>query len=190
MNLDETTQLVTTAGMLYPAWWSKLDKLAQAATFAAWTSMLEDMPLDVGLAALKRHAATNKWPPSVAEIRAIATEAVVGRRRSGLDAWGDVRKAIGRWGLPGIDGKGTAPQFADELVARVVASMHWPSICNSTNEVADRAHFAKAYDALAVGAAEDATVHSLPGVARPKLPDGSPAALVGDLARRLTGGVS
>ena len=185
MNLDDATMLVTTAGVLYPSWWLKLDRRTQDATFAAWASMLEDIELAPALAALKRHAATNKWPPSVAEIRAIVAEATVGRRRSGVDAWGDVKAAISR------DGRYRTPRFADPLAARAVEAIGWVAICDSEDEMVERAHFARAYDALAVGAAEDATVATLPGVSRPALPGASPAAaLVGDVARRLTGGAS
>lgn len=182
MNLAEATQLVTTAGVLYPAAWSKFDAPTQRATFAAWASMLEDVPLLAALSALKRHAATNKWFPSVAEIRAVVAESTHGRRRSGIDAWGDVRAAVGR------DGRNRTPKFSDPLVARVVASIGWVSICDSEDEMVERAHFAKAYDALALGAAEDRAVADLPGVARPALPtgsDSSPAALYGYTPRRL-----
>lgn len=181
MNLDDATVLVTTAGVLYPAWWIKLDRRTQEATFAAWASMLEDIDIGPALAALKRHAATNKWPPSVAEIRAIVAESIHGRRRSGLDAWGDVKAAISR------DGRYRSPTFADPLVARAVEAIGWHAICDSEDEMVERAHFAKAYDALAIGAAEDATVATLPGVARPALP-GPIGALVGDVAKRLSGG--
>jgi hypothetical protein len=62
------------------------------------------------------------------------------------------------------------------------------SICASEDEMVTRAHFARAYDALALGAAEDRAVADLPGVARPALPtgaDSSPAALYGYTPRIL-----
>lgn len=178
MNLDEATQLVVTAGALFPSWWLKLDKRTQEVTFAAWASMLEDIAPADGMAALKRHAATNKWPPTVAEIRSIVAESQHGRRRSGIDAWGDVRAAVSR------DGRYRTPTFADPIVARVVESLGWVEICDSEDETVTRAHFAKAYDTIAVGAAEDRSVASLPGAARPALGGATHSAgdLVGDFA--------
>ncbi len=196
MNLDDATQLVTTAGILYPAWWLKLDRRTQEATFAAWSSMLEDVPLAAGLAALKRHAATNKWPPSVAEIRAIVAESTHGRRRAGADAWGDVaemrRPTLAHRGY-GVDDPPPFEAFADPLVAHCVARLGWRELGNApADDITARSQFQRLYDSLAASAAEDRAVASLPGVARPALPGGaSPAsALVGDLARRLTGGAS
>lgn len=180
MNLDEATQLVTTAGVLYPAWWLKLDKRTQEATFAAWASMLEDVEPRAGLAALKRHAATNKWPPSIAEIRAIVAESQHGRARTGAQAWEDVRRAIGSVG------RNRAPTFTDPVTALVVNGLGWVELCNSENATADRARFIDAYEQHARRAAEDRSVASLPGVARPALPDAAPvSSLVGDVAAKL-----
>ena len=51
------------------------------------------------------------------------------------------------------------------------------------DEMVERAHFAKAYDALAIGAAEDRTVATLPGVARPALPGSNRSRLMPGVER-------
>lgn len=150
----------------------------RGATMDLWAAVLGDLDYAATKAALLRHIATSQFFPTVAEIRAIVAESTHGRRRAGLDAWGDVKAAISR------DGRYRTPTFADPIVARVVEAIGWLAICDSEDEMVTRAHFGRAYDALAEGAAEDRAVASLPGVARPALPGGA-ASLVGDVADRL-----
>lgn len=151
----------------------------RGATMDLWAIVFADLDYEATNAALLRHIATSEFFPTPAELRRIVAESLNGRRRSGIDVWGDVLREVGRTGRYG------SPQFADPIVARVVASIGWRAICDSEDEMVERAHFAKAYDALAIGAAEDATVATLPGVARPALPGSE---LVASVAKRLTGG--
>ncbi len=130
----------------------------------AWFKLLGDLTPAELLAALTRHLATSHWLPAVADLRAIASAAVVGRARAGEDAWGDVLEQVG------ATGRYRSPRFADPITARCVARLGWEELCASENAVADRARFAKLYDTLAREAAEDAAVAGLPGVARPALP--------------------
>lgn len=154
----------------------------RGATMDLWGAVLGDLDYSDANAALLRHIATSEFFPTVAELRRIVAASQHGRRRPGIDAWGDVKAAISR------DGRYRTPRFDDPLVARVVESIGWVTICDSEDEMVERAHFARAYDALAVGAAEDHTVATLPGVARPALPGAGAAALVGQVAKRLAGG--
>lgn len=182
MTPHEAQKLATVALGAYPTPASFLDRTAIAGMFSAWAMVLEDLAYEDASAALKRYMATEPDKlPSPGHLRKIASEATVGRRRPGLDAWRDVKRAIGSVG------RYRQPTFADPLVARCVEAIGWAAICDSSDEMVERAHFARAYDALAAGAAEDATVATLPGVARPALAGGTPA-LVGDLAKRLGAG--
>ena len=182
MTPAQTAKLVTVALAAYPTPASFLGPDAVEDMTSAWHMVLVDLEYADAQAALARYMATvTDKIPSPGHIRQIVSESKIGRRRSGLDAWGDVKRAIS------ADGRYRTPRFADPLVARAVDAIGWAAICDSEDEMVERAHFARAYDALAVSAAEDATVATLPGVARPALP-GSPVAFVGDLTRRLTGG--
>lgn len=148
----------------------KLDPGAIDAMSLAWYRLLCDLTPGQLNAALARHLAVSPWLPTVAELRAIASAAVVGRRRAGEDAWGDVRQQIG------ATGRYRTPRFGDPLTARCVERLGWVALCDSENATADRARFARLYDQLAAEDAEDAAVCGLPGVARPALPaarDGS-----------------
>lgn len=183
MTPAETAKLYTTALVAYPSQAAKLDKGTQAAAIRLWSELLADLDYADAYAALKRHiAAGSEWMPSIAELRRIASEARHGRARTGLDAWGDVKREVGR------TGRYRQPAFADPLVARCVEAIGWVAICDSEDEMVERAHFVRAYDAMASRSAEDRSVASLPGVARPALPANDAAALYGYTPRRLGAG--
>ena len=161
MNLEEARQAVAVALAACPAQAVRLDAEAARSMAGVWAMMLEDLHGSDVAAALKRHIATSKWLPSVAELRAICAEAEHGRARAGGDAWGDVLAAVARFGAY------RTPEFSDPLVARCVERFGWRELCGSENQVADRARFVELYDKLAKEQAEDAVVGALPGVSRP-----------------------
>lgn len=190
MTPHEAKNLAVLALAACPSAASFLDKEALLAMYTIWSDVLEDIDHADGRAALKRYLAlpANAGKiPAPANLRSIVDEAHHGRRRSGMDAMGDVIAAIRRVGVH------RTPTFDDPIVARVVEQMGWANWCNSENIVADRAHGAKIYDTLAIGFVEDRSVASLPGVAMPALParDSQHAgSLVGDVMKRLTDGAS
>lgn len=112
-------------------------------TCKIYESMLKDLDRDSAARAVSRLLATSKFLPAIAEIRAEATTVEHGHRRLGGEAWGDVGLAVRRFG------RYEHPVFDDQIVAECVRQMGWLSLCNSTNEVADRARFIELYDGLA-----------------------------------------
>jgi hypothetical protein len=113
------------------------------ATADLYELMLADLDIGLASAALQRLIYTSKFLPSVAEIRAAAADVALGPQRSGLDAWGDVLKAIRFVGSYGV------PTFEDPLVGRCVTTLGWRSLCLSdTPEGVDRARFAELYERL------------------------------------------
>lgn len=114
---------------------------------AVYTRMLLDLDYETASAAIARLVATSKFPPSIAEIREATLTLNVGEQRPGGEAWGEVLKAIGRYGymrMPGADF-----QFDDPVVAECVAALKWRELCDSENQEADRARFIDLYDKLA-----------------------------------------
>ena len=186
MTETEAAQAVAIALAACPQHAARLDRAAVADMVKAWTMLLEDVSAAEVAAALKRYLATSKWLPAASEIRTIVAESRHGRRRPGADAWGDVLKAVGRYGM------NRSPAFDDPLVAHCVARLGWRELCLSENATADRARFIELYDQQARAAAEDAVVGALPGAATPALPGGAapPASqLVGRTAKALIGKV-
>jgi hypothetical protein len=126
-------------------------------TAGVYETMLLDLPFAACQQAVARLICTSKWLPTVAEIRAAATDVERGPVRSGGEAYGDVLAEIRRTGSYGL------PSFVDPLVAECVRLMGWRGLCLGTNEAADRARFVELYDALARrGRADEVVGHALP----------------------------
>lgn len=166
MKASEASKCITLALAALPQQSAKLDDKAVEQTARSWAWLMPDLDANIVGAAVKRHLATSDWLPTPAQIRRIVHEAKCGRVRAGGDAWGDVLKAVSRFGI------NRTPEFDDPITAAAVKRFGWRALCLSENQIADRARFIELYDTLAGAAAEDESVAELPGVARPRLPDG------------------
>ncbi len=182
MNETEAQHAIALALAACPQHALKLGRDDVKAMARTWAMLLEDLSSVEVTAALKRYLATNKWLPAPSDLRAIAAEAKAGRQRPGGEAWGDVLKAIGRFGQYRV------PEFSDPLVARAVRAFGWRELCQSENQTADRARFVELYAQIAKAAAEDESVSSLPGVSRPALRSGEPKP-IGELLSGASGAV-
>lgn len=111
------------------------------ATFATYTRLLVDLDFGDAMGAIDRHILTNKWMPSVSEIRAECTRAVSTLPEPEI-AWGEVRKKIGSHGRNLRDDKPL--NFSPEIRAAVDV-IGWQTICNDENIMSTRARFIDAY---------------------------------------------
>lgn len=186
----QAQKLVVVLVTHFPAFMAKLTREQQEATQAGYRRFLLDLDYDLANAAIERAIATSKFFPTIAEIRAAALATAVGPKRAGGEAWEDVRKAIGRWGMnrtPGVEF-----QFADPLVARCVQALGWGALCMSENATADRARFIELYDEVTTTERTEVIVRTLPGQSayKPALPSGTTgiAVNVQALLERVTGG--
>lgn len=143
MTPADTAELVAMLSAAYPN--SKIPE----ATCRVYESMLADLDRESAHRAVSRLMATSKWLPTIAEIRSAAVDLRLGAQRLGGEAWGDVSAAVRRFG------RGQSPTFDDPIVAECVRQMGWLSICNSTNDAADRARFIEMYNGLAARARLD-----------------------------------
>ena len=116
-------------------------------TAFAYERMLADLPYPVVNAAIERLLATSKFMPTVAEIRATCLALSHGEQRAAGEAWGDVLKALRRYGVYRTPGRDF--EFEDPVVAECVRALRWDEICNSEFIQADRARFIALYDQLA-----------------------------------------
>lgn len=133
-------------------------------TSEIYERMLSDLDYAVANAAVERLLATRERMPSIAEIRKACLDLSIGETRAGGEAWGDVVKAIGRYGVYRQPGKEF--HFQDPVAARCVAALGWGNLCNSESQIADRARFIELYDKLAVTARREANVSELPAAKR------------------------
>ena len=109
-----------------------------------WYEQLEDLPYKLAAATLKKWVATNKWSPSIADIREQAlsiTES--GTTRDWGEAWSCVLTAIAHYGAYQED---KALEILDETTRQVVKRMGFKNICYSENIAADRANFRNIYE--------------------------------------------
>jgi hypothetical protein len=153
-------------------------------TVRVYEAMLLDMDREVAHRAICRLISTSKWLPTIAEIRTAAADLVHGATRLGGEAWGDVGEAVRRVGRYQV------PTFDDPIVANCVKQMGWLDICNSTNDVADRARFIELYNGLAARARLDVVAGdalALPTRKPQEVTQRRPMELVRDIATNLGG---
>ena len=92
MRYSDVVKMFAVIASAYPS--EKAFSEAREETVELWADMLSDIPGDAILASLKAHIATNRFPPTIAEIREwgykLKQEAVMTEQ----EAWALVRKAI------------------------------------------------------------------------------------------------
>lgn len=160
MTEAQVRDLIVKMTAALPRDWSFLTKEQQGATEAIYVRMLTDLPWFAARAAVESLLSTAKNMPTIAEVRAATLNAMHGNVRAGGDGWGDVRKAISRYGM------NRSPEFIDPVVERVVRALGWRELCQSENDVSDRARFIELYDRFARDQRHEANVSQLPAAQR------------------------
>lgn len=111
-----------------------------------WFDALQDIPYNVAELALKKWVSTNKWSPSIAEVRETATGIVAGEAADWGRAWQEVQAAMNRFGS-------YRPQEAlasmDDLTRQAVERLGFTALCHSESPATDRANFRMIYEQLA-----------------------------------------
>ena len=111
-----------------------------------WFRQLEDIPYKVAELVLNQWVATNKWSPSIADIREKAAVVKNGEIPDWGEGWEQVTKAIRRYGLYR---QAEALASMDEITRRCVERLGFWELCASENVMADRANFRMIYEQLA-----------------------------------------
>lgn len=125
---------------LYPQS-AKVFEQADELTRDAWFSLLNDLPRDMVLLAIKSHAAVNKYAPTVADIRAEVVRLVCPELNIGSDeAWEMVSEVIRK-----NKGREEIQRLPAEVRA-TAGAVGWYEIRTSENPEATRAQFMRMYD--------------------------------------------
>lgn len=111
-----------------------------------WYMQLNDIPYEIATIALNKWVALNKYSPAISEIRETASELVNGEVGEWGDAWEEVRKAIGKFGIYRTE---EAMESLSPLAREATKRIGFRNICLSDNITADRANFKKVYESLA-----------------------------------------
>lgn len=110
-----------------------------------YVEMLSDIPPSILEASVKKLIMTNKFLPSIAEIREVAygIKGIISGTAAPdeSEAWGEVIKAIQSVGYYG------KPKFSHEAITTAVNNIGWQDICMTTNDGMNtlRAQFRRAY---------------------------------------------
>lgn len=69
MTKKEAVQILAVLKAAYPASYNGMTKEEASGTVSIWAMQFEDMPVDIVMMAVHKLIATNKFPPSVAEVK-------------------------------------------------------------------------------------------------------------------------
>lgn len=120
--------------------------LPDANAFNIWFALLGDLEYTVLNAAIQKYMLTNKFPPTIADLRELATTICAGEIPDWGEGWEKVLHAIRRFGFYR---ESEALQTMDELTQTCVKRLGWRNLCMSENNNHDRANFRMIYEQLA-----------------------------------------
>lgn len=139
MNKKEFAIFASALRTYYP----KENILPNEQALQLWFNQLNDIPYDVAEVTLNKWVATNKWSPSIADIREQATGLTQGEAKEWGEAWQDVLRAIRIYGsyeeLKALDS-------LDEITRKTVKHLGYRNLCFSENIQNDRANFRMIYE--------------------------------------------
>lgn len=113
---------------------------------ALWYRELQDIPYQVAEAALRKWVATNKWSPSIAEIREMTVNVTHGEALTWGESWEMAVAAIRRFGSYRPK---EALESLDPLTRKCVESLGYRELCISENPMADRANYRMVFETYA-----------------------------------------
>ena len=144
MNLDKTEFGLLAAAIR--TYYPKENILPNKESMELWFRELQDIPANVAEAALRKWVATNKWSPSIAELRETAAEVQNGEIPDWGEGWERVLTAIRKYGSYR---EREALESLDPMTRTCVQRLGFRNICMSENISTDRANFRMMYESLA-----------------------------------------
>ena len=132
-------QIVMALQTYYP----RENLLPTEASIDLWFRALCDIDARVLAAALNKWVMTQKWPPTIAELREQAQAITEGELPSWGKAWETVQDAVHCHGYYEYN---AAVADMDAITRAVVDFIGWQNICLSTNHEATRANFRDLYE--------------------------------------------
>jgi len=142
MNKQEFSAFAMALRTYYP----KENLLPNNQAMELWFRELQDIPYEVAESALRTWVATNKWSPSIAEIREQSSTIAKGDIPDWGDGWEQVIMAVRKFGSYRAR---EALESMDDITRRCVERIGFTNICMSENPSADRANFRMMYEQLA-----------------------------------------
>lgn len=139
MNKQEFSKWAMALRTFYP----KEALLPNDMAMELWHRELKDIPYKVAEMALWKWVQTNKWSPSIADVRELAAEIQNPEIPDWGEAWEQVCTAIRRFGSYR---QRDALESLDPLTRKTVERLGYLNLCRSENQAADRANFRTLYE--------------------------------------------
>lgn len=155
MERQEFMQFVAALRTYYP----RENLLPNKEAIALWYRMLGDLSYPLLCGALDKWVSTNKWSPSIADLRQTAVAISEGEVMDYGEGWQEVTRAIGKYGFYRKD---EALASMSPLTREVVKRLGWDTLCLSESPAADRANFRQIWETLAKREHEDRAI--APGI--------------------------
>lgn len=141
MDRKEFSILVKALKAIYPEPKFIPDKEA----FDIWYDLLNDIPFEVCKAAVYKYMATNKFPPTIADIRQIATEMATTESLNEGEAWALVYRAICNSGYHATEEFNKLPIECQKAVGNPAILREWANLnINEVNTVI-QSNFMRSY---------------------------------------------
>lgn len=141
-----TREEFATLAMAIRTYYPKEQILPNSQAMELWYRELQDIPIDVAEAALRKWVATNKWSPSIAELRETAAEIRHGEIPEWGEGWEKVLLAVRKYGSYR---EREALDSLDPMTRTCVQRLGFRNICMSENISTDRANFRMMYESMA-----------------------------------------
>ena len=143
MTKEEFGKIVMMMKTCYPKE-SELLKTGHAVEL--WYQMLKDIDYNTMSMALNKWVATEKWSPTIADIRSACVTIQNGEYAPWPTEWEKVLYAVrSKYGRYREE---EALNSFTQITRRCVTALGWEHLCDSENSMADRAHFGRIYEEL------------------------------------------
>lgn len=142
MTREEFINLTKALKTFYP----RDNMLPNMEAMELWYRELSDISYTVAEAALRKYVATNKFSPTIADIRELSATVTNGDKPLWSDGWEEVLRAIK---LFGSYRETEALQSMTETTREAVKRMGFRNICLSENIMTERANFRTIFEQLA-----------------------------------------
>ena len=125
--------------------------------FNVWYALLKDLPYELASMAVQKHMLTEKFPPTIADLRAKANEVVErpAEEMSELEAWALVRKAIGNSNYHAEEEFARLPEVCRIAVGSPANLREWAMMDSDQVATVEQSHFIRNYRAAAKRMTED-----------------------------------
>lgn len=114
-----------------------------------WYQMLKDIDYKVANAAVKKYMLTEKFPPTIAEIRELCADTQYGKVPDWGEGWETTCRLIRKYGSYNIVAAMSEMAKIDDLTYQTVKRIGFKELCMSERPEVDRANFRMIYEQLA-----------------------------------------